>query len=252
MPVATVFVHDQNGTPIPGASVTVTDGYTGAGGETDANGYYVSPDLPIPTPMGFGGYMVSADYYTATSGAETTWSGDPGVIDLMLPLSTAMNYDITVIADQGGTTDPAPGHYTGTGVITVTAIPNSGYVFDHWNMNGAFLTTNTSFHTGATGTFEAVFAASTQGSSLSFNAAPTSGTLPFTSNFWGRLLDPNGAGIASKTIHLQVYSQTQGGFVDTQFTYQTDSGGNYSGTLSWQSPQVTGGQYQVRTRYAGD
>lgn len=161
MTQATIFVHDQAGNPIPGASIRIVDYIDVDGGVTDSNGYYVSIDLPFPTTFtNSDQYQIMADYYTATSGASTIWYGDTGVIDMMLPLSILMNYDITVIAYQGGTTDPAPGHYTGQGVITVTAIPNSGYVFDHWNMNGAFLTSSPSFHTGATGTFEAYFTVS--------------------------------------------------------------------------------------------
>jgi hypothetical protein len=43
---------------------------------------------------------------------------------------------LTINAATGGTTDPSPGNYTyayGTNV-TVTAIADSGYVFDHWMM----------------------------------------------------------------------------------------------------------------------
>ena len=45
---------------------------------------------------------------------------------------------LTINSAVGGTTDPPPGNYTyayGTSV-NVTAIPDTGYVFDHWMMGG--------------------------------------------------------------------------------------------------------------------
>ena len=250
MPTLTVYVHDQYANPVDGATLTIANayGFTVDAGVTDANGQYATVDLPFPDEYGFDHYVITVDFYAATNSATVDWYGEAS---LTLQLNTS-NYDIVVVAGQGGTTNPAPGHYMGQGIIYVTAIPYAGYVFDHWSLNGVFLTSNPTFHTGATGTFEAFFiGGGGEGTSLSFNASPTSGTLPFTSNFSGRLLGDS-AGIAGKTIRLQVFSQIQGIFVDTGFTYQTDGNGNYSGSLSWQAPQVIPGQYQVRTRYAGD
>ena len=48
-------------------------------------------------------------------------------------------YTLTITATSGGTTNPAPGTYTywqGT-VVSVTAIPNPGYILDHWELDGA-------------------------------------------------------------------------------------------------------------------
>jgi parallel beta-helix repeat protein len=48
-------------------------------------------------------------------------------------------YTLTIISTTGGTTNPAPGTYTHTAssMVQVTAIPNSGYIFDHWELNGS-------------------------------------------------------------------------------------------------------------------
>jgi hypothetical protein len=48
-------------------------------------------------------------------------------------------YTLTITTTAGGTTNPAPGTYTYTAcsMVQVTAIPNSGYVFDHWELNGS-------------------------------------------------------------------------------------------------------------------
>jgi len=47
-------------------------------------------------------------------------------------------YDLTIAVDGSGTTDPLPGVYTYAGGVmaSVTAIPDSGYVLDHWELDG--------------------------------------------------------------------------------------------------------------------
>ncbi|GAI22351.1 unnamed protein product, partial [marine sediment metagenome] len=53
-------------------------------------------------------------------------------------------HTLAISSTTGGTTDPAPGFYRypeGT-VVTVTAIPDAGYLFDHWELNGATRTEN--------------------------------------------------------------------------------------------------------------
>jgi hypothetical protein len=52
--------------------------------------------------------------------------------------SQVITYKLRIETTTGGTTNPAPGAYTcsaGT-QVQVTAIPSSGYIFDHWELNG--------------------------------------------------------------------------------------------------------------------
>ncbi|GAJ06726.1 unnamed protein product [marine sediment metagenome] len=53
-------------------------------------------------------------------------------------------YTLTVATTAGGNTDPTPGSYTHPegASVTVTAIPNNGYKFDHWIINGITRTEN--------------------------------------------------------------------------------------------------------------
>jgi hypothetical protein len=55
------------------------------------------------------------------------------------PIFARVNYTLTITAAAGGTTNPAPGTYTHSGgtVVQVTAMPNSGYRFDHWVLDGS-------------------------------------------------------------------------------------------------------------------
>jgi parallel beta-helix repeat protein len=57
---------------------------------------------------------------------------------------TEITYQLSITTTAGGTTDPAPGTYTyvnGT-EITVTAIPDAGFSFDYWLLNGEKRTEN--------------------------------------------------------------------------------------------------------------
>jgi hypothetical protein len=55
------------------------------------------------------------------------------------PFFKLRNYTLTITSTAGGTTDPTPGTYTypaGT-TVEVTAIPDAGYRFDHWMLDGS-------------------------------------------------------------------------------------------------------------------
>ncbi|MEM3699768.1 MAG: DNRLRE domain-containing protein [Candidatus Bathyarchaeia archaeon] len=55
------------------------------------------------------------------------------------PIFVLRNYTLTITTTAGGTTNPASGVYTypaGT-VVQVTAIPNTGYRFDYWVLDGS-------------------------------------------------------------------------------------------------------------------
>jgi PKD repeat protein len=57
----------------------------------------------------------------------------------------AITYTLKIETTTGGTTNPTPGTYTyaaGT-PVQVTASPSSGYVFDHWELNGTNVGTAT-------------------------------------------------------------------------------------------------------------
>jgi PKD repeat protein len=59
----------------------------------------------------------------------------------------AVTYKLKIETTTGGTTSPTPGTYTyaaGT-QVQVTASPSSGYVFDHWELNGTNVGTATTY-----------------------------------------------------------------------------------------------------------
>jgi hypothetical protein len=55
------------------------------------------------------------------------------------PIFARVNYTLTISVTTGGNTNPAPGVYAYSGgtTVNVTAMPNSGYRFDYWILNGS-------------------------------------------------------------------------------------------------------------------
>ncbi|RLI80683.1 hypothetical protein DRP04_07835, partial [Archaeoglobales archaeon] len=53
-------------------------------------------------------------------------------------------FTLTISATSGGTTDPSPGSYTYSydQQVTITAIPDTGYAFSHWSIDGLISMTN--------------------------------------------------------------------------------------------------------------
>ena len=69
----------------------------------------------------------------------TVSSGGTYVAFYELPIGPTY-YTLTISASSGGTTSPAPGTYSyqeGT-IVSVTAIPNTNYAFDYWELDGAY------------------------------------------------------------------------------------------------------------------
>jgi len=62
----------------------------------------------------------------------------------LLAVFVEESYTLTISATTGGTTDPAPGSYSYKygDQVTITAIPDSGYVFSHWSVDGLISQTN--------------------------------------------------------------------------------------------------------------
>lgn len=56
------------------------------------------------------------------------------VVPLRIGFADVGSYQLTINPAVGGTTTPPPGNYSYSYAtnVTVTAIPDSGYVFDYW------------------------------------------------------------------------------------------------------------------------
>jgi hypothetical protein len=62
----------------------------------------------------------------------------------LLPPLTPTKVEVSVVAHEGGTTDPPPGtyRYDWGSEVWVAAIPSTGYLFDYWLINGVKKTDN--------------------------------------------------------------------------------------------------------------
>ncbi|MBS7635996.1 PKD domain-containing protein, partial [Candidatus Bathyarchaeota archaeon] len=61
--------------------------------------------------------------------------------------TVVITYTLKIETTPGGTTNPAPGTYSyaAGSQVQVTAIPSSGYIFDHWELNGTNVGTATTY-----------------------------------------------------------------------------------------------------------
>lgn len=161
MTVFQILVQDQYGNPIPNASVRVIDYIDVEEGETDGDGIYTTGDLPFPTAfMNADFYHILADYWTATSQAPTDiyYDTEQPVV-LVLPLYegsgqtggegektltiTANPAECNHILAVNNTKEtqyvfasfPGAFKFDVGDSISLTAYPQSGYEFVHWDDN---------------------------------------------------------------------------------------------------------------------
>ena len=93
--------------------------------------------LDYSEPYGEDTYLLNSDLDEISAEVENGYFNN-------IP-APPLEYTLTITCTVGGTTDPAPGTYTypeGTAVI-VNAIPDVGYYFDHWELNGVDYTFKT-------------------------------------------------------------------------------------------------------------
>jgi len=96
-----------------------------------ADGYLITDRLnQVHINMGWGGYCDA--YYTLDNILDyiiTDWQ------DAVINITPSSQYELVIIAGNGGTTNPAPGTYSYTEgtKVTIKAIPNVYYVFKNWS-----------------------------------------------------------------------------------------------------------------------
>lgn len=101
--------------------------------------------LPVNQYIELGGYYQAADggdYYFEKTGVRALFSAPYQV--MRLQTATVPQFTLTLAAQAGGTTDPAPGtrSYDAGTVVTVTALPSAGYQFVEWLENNEPVSTN--------------------------------------------------------------------------------------------------------------
>jgi parallel beta-helix repeat protein len=122
------FVNNPSQVSSGGSPNTWDDGYPSGGNYwSNYNGtdFYHGPHQNLTGSDGIG---------------DTPYIIDANNVDrypLMNPYPVVM-YNLTITTTTGGTTNPAPGTHTywSETVVSVTAIPHTGYGLDHWELDG--------------------------------------------------------------------------------------------------------------------
>jgi hypothetical protein len=116
-----------------------------------ANGWWYDASTSVTlTAQSVTGY--NFDYWDVDGASQGTGVATITVVMNAPHTATAhytqvVTYKLKIETTTGGTTNPAPGTYTyaaGT-QVQVTANPSSGYVFDHWELNGTNVGTTTTY-----------------------------------------------------------------------------------------------------------
>ena len=210
--------------------------------------YYltVSTDPPgIATIPGEGWYNESAGVgltapavpnYSFQYWTVNTVPQGAGVQSLTLVMNASYNaqaryspiiaYQLTILTTPGGTTSPVPGvyNYSSGQTVQVTANPASGYVLDHWELDGTNISASNNPYTvtmNMNHVLKAFFAAQPQppsvsinpmsssispGQSVSFTSTVTGGTVPYLYQWY-----LNGAPVSGATSSTWTFTATTNG-----------------------------------------
>jgi len=128
------------GAPPQTYNLTIT---TTVGGTTDpvpGTYTYEEPTHVTVTAIPYANYRFDHWVYDDEDiGSENPVTVYVGSNHTLHAVFTLVTYTLKIETTTGGTTSPAPGTYTYTAgsTVEVTAIPDSGYVFDHWELNGS-------------------------------------------------------------------------------------------------------------------
>jgi len=163
------------------------------------------------------------------------------------PLPTT--YSLTITTAVGGTTDPAPGTYTYTAneTVQITAIPNIGYLLDHWELNGVNVGSANPYtiSMNANHTLRAVFlpippplsasvsplsASILVGQSVTFTSAVSGGYMPYSYQWY-----LNGNPISSATSNAWTFTPVTSGIYYVHLKV-TDAEGN---TVQSETARIT-------------
>lgn len=185
---------------LPGWTITISSSPADAG-TTDPYGTVDVPagqDLTVTATPNLG-YLFDhwesrvPEVNMTTVNPVTVPAQTEGTTHTLLAFFTALpTHTLTITATAGGVTDPPVGsHIYQEGVsVTVTAYPDSGYLFDHWELNGVVHTENPIvIIIDADYTLHGIF-----------------GEIPEQATIQGTVTDPTGNPIEGAIISINAYS----------------------------------------------
>lgn len=163
--------------------------------------------------------------------------------------SLPTTYSLTITTTSGGTTDPAPGTYiyTANYAAQITAIPNTGYLLDHWELDGVNVGSANPYTIimNANHTLRAVFlsippplsvsisplsASVSFGQSVTFTSTVSGGYTPYSYQWY-----LNGNPVSGATSASWIYTPTTSGIYYV-YLKVTDNKGN---TIQSETARIT-------------
>ncbi|MGD0979223.1 MAG: hypothetical protein ABR962_08805 [Candidatus Bathyarchaeia archaeon] len=116
-------------------------GHTSPDAGTYVNGYMENMTVTAVADSGYmlDQWLLDGNSYGGQDQITITLDGNHVLQPLFAPVPTSLT--LTINATAGGTTSPPPGNYTYgyNASVTVTAIPDSGYIFDYWTSVFGFM-----------------------------------------------------------------------------------------------------------------
>jgi len=152
-------------------------------------------------------------------------------------------YTLTITTTTGGTTNPAPGAYTywSGAIVSVTAIPDTYYSLDHWELDGVNVSSTNPYSVlmDTDHTLHAVF--------LIHDVAVTNVTSSKTVVGQGYSLNINvtveNQGDYTETFNVTVYANTT--IIETKTNITLTSGNSTTLTFTWNTTGVAKGNYTI-------
>ena len=155
-----------------------------------------------------------------------------------------INYTLTITTSAGGTTNPTPGQYqhAGGSNVSVSAIPDEYFLFDHWELNGVPVSTNPIIvFMDANRSLRAVFVAENR------DVAVTNITLSRTVIGQGYGMSINvtaeNQGDFEETFNVTLYANTA--IVHILTVYNLTIGNSTTVTFTWNTTGFAKGNYTI-------
>mgnify|MGYP001626249632 FL=1 len=186
--------------------------------------------------------------YYAVYGAEDAVGWQAPLKYIYFTVGRPATYSVTISAGAGGTTDPSPGTYTYTKgqQVTIRALPNNGYEFAGWTVDGATRSENPlTLTVDRNMSVSAGFRPKLVFYTLTAAASPPQG---------GSVVDENGTVVTSRSLlsgtSIRLWAKPAGGYKFVKWSGDAGGTGNPVEVLVNGNKSVTA-EFELETAPSG-